>query len=124
MQPSDRTKPTFEKKGTQPEAMSTLTETSYMVAQLRPSRERKKKRRTKGGENRVEKAHGKNQARGRESRKDKGQKKAEEPQNNREKEGTQREAQASQKKDVKQTEGASKPARAHIRKDRTKARNP
>ena len=42
---------------------------------------------------------GTNQTRGRESRKDPGQKKAEEPQNNREreKEGMQREAQASQK---------------------------
>ena len=47
--PSDRTKPKFENKGTRPEAMSTLTETSYLMAQLRPSRERKQKRRTKGG---------------------------------------------------------------------------
>ena len=122
--PSDRTKPTFEKKGTQPEALSTLTETSYMVAQLRPNRERKKREEPREGENRVEKAHGKNQTRERESRKDKGQKKAEEPQNNIEKEGMQREAQASQEKDVEQTEGASKPARAHIRKARTKARHP
>ena len=93
---SDRTKPTFDKKGTQLEALSTLTETSYMVAQLRPNRERKKREEPREGENRVEKAHGKNQTRGRESRKDKGQKKAEEPQNNREKEGMQREAQSSQ----------------------------
>ena len=38
---------------------STLTETSYLMAQLKPSRERKQKRRTREGENRVEKAHGK-----------------------------------------------------------------
>ena len=44
---SDRTKPTFEKKGTQPEALSTLTETSYMVVQTKQRKE--KRRRTKGG---------------------------------------------------------------------------
>ena len=48
--PSDKTKPTFENKSTRPEAMSTLTETRYLMAQLRPSRERKQKRRTRAGE--------------------------------------------------------------------------
>ena len=52
--PSDRTKPTFKKKGKRPRGMSTLTETSYLVAQLRPSRERKQKRRTKGGREKAE----------------------------------------------------------------------
>ena len=37
--PSDRTRAKFENKGTLPEAMSTLTETSYLMARLRPSRE-------------------------------------------------------------------------------------
>ena len=63
--------------------MSTLTENSYLMAQLRPSRERKQKRRTRGGKQSRESTWDKS-TRGRESRKDQGQKKAEEPQNNRE----------------------------------------
>ena len=96
--PSDKTKPTFENKSTRPEAMSTLTETSYLMAQLRPSRERKQKSRTRGGEQSREstweqsKQEGGKVERIKDKRKQKSHKTIE-----REKEGMQREAQASQK---------------------------
>ena len=128
--PSDKTRPTFEKKGTRPEGMSTLTETSYLVAQLRPSRDRKQEknpgRERKDG---LEKGDGKrgssdaNQTRARKVEWVKDKKKREKSQKTIERE-RESEAQAPKNKDVEQTEGASKLTRAHIRKARTKARHP